>query len=260
MKTKLFYFTGTGNSLVAARALAKELGDTEVISIPQVINTNLATDAERVGIVFPVYIWGMPLIVARFAEQLQVKPGTYLFGVATYGGFPAGTLLQLSDIFKKRNLEFAAGFGVHMPGNYTPLYGAHPVETQNKMFMKADIKLKQIAAEIKTNKKGIIEKNNFIINFLFSSFLYNSSYKQIPQMDKGFWADEKCNNCGICVKVCPVKNIKLENSKPQWQHKCEQCLACLQWCPTEAIQFGKNTAKRKRYHHPEVKIDDLIIK
>ena len=33
MKTDLFYYTGTGNSLWTARMLAKELGDAEIIPI-----------------------------------------------------------------------------------------------------------------------------------------------------------------------------------------------------------------------------------
>jgi len=37
----------------------------------------------------------------------------------------------------------------------------------------------------------------------------------------------------------------------------EQCLACIQWCPAEAIQYGKNTAAKKRCHHPEIKLSDM---
>jgi len=43
-----------------------------------------------------------------------------------------------------------------------------------------------------------------------------------------------------------------------WQHHCEKCFACLQWCPQEAIQFGSKTSGRKRYHHPDVKLADMV--
>jgi Pyruvate/2-oxoacid:ferredoxin oxidoreductase delta subunit len=46
--------------------------------------------------------------------------------------------------------------------------------------------------------------------------------------------------------------------KPIWQHTCEQCFACLQWCPEEAIQYGKNTKKKRRYHHPEIRLRDMF--
>ena len=77
-------------------------------------------------------------------------------------------------------------------------------------------------------------------------------------MDKSFFADEKCTSCGICEKLCPAGNIVITEGKAVWQHRCEQCFACLQWCPAEAIQYGKNTKSKKRYHHPEISLKDII--
>ena len=62
-------------------------------------------------------------------------------------------------------------------------------------------------------------------------------------MDKQFRVDDKCNQCGICGKVCPSENITMQEGKPVWNHHCEQCFACLQWCPKKAIQYGKRTVK-----------------
>lgn len=33
--------------------------------------------------------------------------------------------------------------------------------------------------------------------------------------------------------------------------ECDQCFACLQWYPQNALQYGKSTMDKKRYHHPE---------
>jgi NAD-dependent dihydropyrimidine dehydrogenase PreA subunit len=82
--------------------------------------------------------------------------------------------------------------------------------------------------------------------------------ESIKLMDHGFRADENCTGCGTCEKVCPVGDIKMEGGRPVWLHKCTQCFACLQWCPKEAIQFGKGTSGRKRYHHPDVKLSDMM--
>jgi MinD superfamily P-loop ATPase len=83
--------------------------------------------------------------------------------------------------------------------------------------------------------------------------------ESIQWMDRAFFADENCKGCGKCVKVCPVSNIELVDKKPAWQSHCEQCFACLQWCPQNAIQFGTNTAGKKRYHHPDVKVDEMFL-
>ncbi len=72
MKTKIFYFTGTGNSLLVAKDIANELGDVELISIPAVISGNINTDSPIIGIIFPVYIWGMPKMVVDFVNPKKV--------------------------------------------------------------------------------------------------------------------------------------------------------------------------------------------
>jgi MinD superfamily P-loop ATPase len=77
-------------------------------------------------------------------------------------------------------------------------------------------------------------------------------------MDRNFKADEKCNKCGICAKVCPAQNITLTDGKPVWNHKCEQCYACIEWCPQAAIQYGNNTKKYPRYHQPEIQLKDVL--
>jgi len=79
-----------------------------------------------------------------------------------------------------------------------------------------------------------------------------------PDVDKDFRADDKCNGCAICARICPVGNIQMVDDGPVWQHRCQKCLACIQWCPKESIQFKNVTLKRKRYHHPEVKLSDML--
>lgn len=258
MSTVIFYFTGTGNCLKVARDLAKELGGADIIAIPKVINQQVDLAAERVGIVYPVYMFGMPLIVEKFITKLKADKDKYIFAIATFGGMAADTLGQNARLLKAQGLKLSAGFGIRMPGNYTPLYGALPLEKQQVMFIQEKEKIKQIAKIVSEKKENKLERGDFFTNFLFSGMLYKKMSRKIPLLDKDFWANEKCTSCGICVRVCPVNNIKLSDGKPIWLHKCEQCFACLHWCPEEAIQYTKKTLGRKRYRNPEIKLEDLI--
>jgi flavodoxin len=148
MKTTLYYFTGTGNSLKVARDLAAKLGDTEIVPITKVVdNEVIEAGGDAVGIVSPVYMWGLPLIVARFAKKLKVSPAQYLFGVADFGGWQGGTTVQLQKIFAKRDILLSAGFGVKMPGNYAPMYGALPDEKQQKLFAAEKNKIDWVSYE-----------------------------------------------------------------------------------------------------------------
>jgi ferredoxin len=50
----------------------------------------------------------------------------------------------------------------------------------------------------------------------------------------------------------------MAGGKPAWHHRCEQSFACIQSCPEEAIQYGKGTRNKKRYHHPEISLKDML--
>ena len=149
------------------------------------------------------------------------------------------------------------GFSLNMPSNYIPWGGAIAAEKQQEKFAAALDKIDSIAKSIQANEVLPPERGNWLMNKILSA-LYHLAFPHVQSMDKSFWADEKCTGCGICKKICPARNISLYEGKPLWHHFCHQCFACLQWCPEEAIQYGTNTEKRKRYRHPEIKLSDML--
>jgi Pyruvate/2-oxoacid:ferredoxin oxidoreductase delta subunit/flavodoxin len=291
MSTEICYFSGTGNSLAVARDIAGKT-DGKLIPIASVIDSaSIKTDADVIGIVFPVYHGGIPSIISRFARKMDNLEKKYLFGVCTCGDKPGLAIKYLDKIIRSRGGELAAGFAVRMPYNYiTPSFVlkefAIPfvlreiaIEKQQAMFTNWQKKLESIAEFVNARKAGKFETNSEtlirLVDFLGIRNTLGKSvwlkmiagyrgHTELPfleslqLMDWGFRYDEKCNGCGMCSRICPVSNIKMAGDKPAWQHHCEQCFACLQWCPQEAIQFGGNTANGKRYHHPDVKISDML--
>jgi ferredoxin len=256
MKTTIYYLTGSGNSLWVARTLAQELGGSELESIAD-RRGRKAIDSGLIGLVFPVHIWGVPRLVLEFVEELKGLQPDYVFAIAVNAGQVANTLGQLKKVLMHSGLNLSTGFEITMPSNYIPWGGPGPKEKQNQRFSSAKKKISAIAAVIKGKEERPVEKGPLWQRFLFS-FFYKMSFSQVPKMDRKFWVDEKCNQCSICSKVCPVENITLQGGRPTWNHRCEQCFACLQWCPKEAIQYGKKTPQYERYHHPEVKLNDVL--
>ncbi len=257
MKTELFYYTGTGNSLWTARMLAKELGDAEVIPITRHGEDRVASRAEAVGIVFPVHIWGVPRRVLAFVDALEPDPSRYHFAVALNAGQVAATLVQFEKRMGERGMALGSGFGLAMPSNYIPWGGPGPEAKRTRLTAAAREKIGRIAAVAGARAKQPVEKGPLWQNLLFTA-LNRLSFSRVPAMDKGFWSDTKCIACGICREVCPCGNIELREGKPVWRHHCEQCLACIQWCPQEAIQYGKRTSRYERYRHPEVTLPEMI--
>jgi ferredoxin len=245
MKTTIYFYTGTGNSLWTARKLSEILGNTELIPITLAGEGLIHSPSGNIGLIFPVHIWGLPLRVVEFLNRLSTDSAKYYFAVAVNAGQAAATLIQLKTLLQNKNLNLSSGFSISMPSNYIPWGGAITQE------------ISRIAASIRAKEENPPEQGPAWQNIFFSA-IYRLSSPYVPKMDKSFLVDDKCTSCGICEKICPAQNILIINGKPAWQHHCEQCLACIQWCPEEAIQFGRGTTKKKRYHHPEIKLSDML--
>ena len=240
-----------------ARKLAESLNNSETVPIALQSGKRIQTDAKTIGLIFPVHIWGIPSPVIDFLNRLETGTEKYCFAVAVNAGQVAATLLQLKNLLQQKNIKLSSGFSICLPSNYIPWGGAESPDKQRQKFSAAMEKISIIASSVRSRKEMPPEKGPLWQN-IFLSPIYRLSYSYVSGMDKSFWADEKCTRCGICEKICPAQNISLIDGKPQWQHRCEQCFACLQWCPEEAIQYGKGTAKKKRYHHPEITLKDML--
>lgn len=57
-----------------------------------------------------------------------------------------------------------------------------------------------------------------------------------------------CKNCYKCVKVCPVKSIKVSNSQAQIiDRDCVLCGTCLEQCPQNAKTFSSDAAMVREF-------------
>ena len=253
MKTILYYFTGTGNSLAVAEGLCRRLLDCELVPIASAVKVqgSIAPEADRVGIIAPVYFSGLPSLVANFSRRLDLSKVPYTFAVMTLGGSGgAAARHQLDRILAegpgKRGLD--AGFTVKMPGNYLMMYSAAKQPRIAKILAESERRVEEIASMV---EHGVRKRPSLP---LFGSLIHRMIYPRfiagVHDADRKFTVDDRCTSCGRCVEVCPVENIRLDAGRPAWLHHCEQCMACIQNCPTEAIQAGKKTEKRRRYHHP----------
>lgn len=262
MKTKIFYFTGTGNSLSVARDISNELGGAELVSIPAVVDGHIETDDSDIGIVFPVYMWGIPNMVVDFVQKLKISSDQYVFAVTTCAGQPGETLVQLQKMLQKKGTDLHAGFAVRETANTIQednifIKIAMLIERNSKITKSGKERLSEIVEVITNKRKHEPETSSVMLN-KFGNFVYGMGMSRINTMGK-FWADEKCSMCLNCQRICPSNNIEVVNDKPHWTQNCEFCQACIQWCPKEAIHI-KNEDPKRRYHNPEIKVKDIMIR
>lgn len=61
-------------------------------------------------------------------------------------------------------------------------------------------------------------------------------YKVMPLVPKG---DEKCIDCGLCVRLCPVQAISMQHPCQTDENLCISCMRCTKYCPTGARHLAK---------------------
>ncbi|HBN07119.1 MAG TPA: 4Fe-4S ferredoxin [Cyanobacteria bacterium UBA8530] len=245
---KVFYFSGTGNSLYVAKKFS-----TEMYSIPQLMKEGrLEFEDESIGFVFPCYSFGLPRMVLDFLKKSKLK-ASYYFGVMTYGNMAGSGLSHLEEISGQVGIKFNYTAEILMADNYLPMF---KMEDQSVKDSNADIEknLEEIALDIAARKNKLTRKGLASVTF---SKLVHLSYKgMLDEADKKFIVQESCNGCGICQKVCPKKNIVVKE-KAKFQHRCDSCYACIHNCPRNAIHL-KNERSKARYINENIVLKELI--
>lgn len=249
----IFYFTGTGNSLYAAKEL-----DHDIYSIPQVIHEKeLSFNAEKIGIVCPVYGHEMPDMVKQFIKRADLN-ASYLYVILTYGANHGGAA-QIADKYI-RSVGKTADYimTVLMVDNFLPGFD---MNEQMAMDKQVERQLEKIKADIKAGKKEIQKAT---LKDKGTHKMYTTWVKNAPET---IWADfivtEECIGCGICTRVCPAGCIRLDKQRAVHSKEgCQACYACVQACPEKAVVFGdipmKEPNQKARYRNEHVTLTELV--
>ena len=115
---KIYYFTGSGNSLAIAQRVAEKTEECELIRVTSKTDCETPVTAEILGFVFPVYAWGMPLLFKEFLTKLQIQQAEYVFVITNYGGNCGNVMGLFNKIMTKKGRRIDAFGEVVMPSNY----------------------------------------------------------------------------------------------------------------------------------------------
>jgi ferredoxin len=252
MKNRIYFFTGTGNSLWLAKEIAKELSDCDISAIKSGMSMTIPAGLERIGIVYPTYGWASPLMVADFFRNAQFpkQDGTYFFAVTTCGGLAFNAIPQANAMLAERGIHLNYGASVRMFKNSVINYGMS--KQADKIAEASAARAMPVIRDIVNKREARIKPVN---QFLFR--LHLDYMKGIRETDLGYHISDSCTACGLCGRLCPAKNITMENGKPVFHHHCECCLACIQHCPARAINYKDKTQNRGRYAHPQIKPGEI---
>lgn len=277
MKCRIYYFTGTGNSLRAAEKIAEKLKGAEVISMRCDPADVPADDCDVIGFVYPVYHWTAPEPVVRFIKRLRINTKAYIFAVANPSLVCGYACERIANLLRKKGARLSYGNMINSVANYVIVYPPVPPARLAVPFMER--KADKIAEEISHLKIRRYPKAGSLVRMRYKKFM--QPYVDIQEYaDHPFTVSDECIGCGICSQVCPCSNISIKNGKPEFMHNCVNCMACVTSCPKRAIGYdiyscgmellkasSKNTPlvkimglppKRKLYRNPYITVNDLM--
>lgn len=235
-------FSGTGNTLYVARRAREAFGD----NIVRVGFDELpSTVAEPLGIMFPVYFYGVPRLMREALESIDASASPYVYAVTTCGG-DAGIAARVAEKALGRHID--AAFSIVMPDNYILLYD--PPEDADGILRKAETEIQRMLSDVSERKSEPPCASSW---YSLLETALRPAYGYFACRTKPFYVKGECTSCGRCAAVCPSHAIIMRGGKPAWvKPHCTGCLACINLCPNAVIQHGRATELRKRYYHPEI--------
>lgn len=257
-ETKIYYFTGTGNSLFAAKQLQSNMPDCEIEPVVRSIDKGVcANEAQSIGFVFPVIMMSAPLPLIRFIENNDFSNAGYIFAVATRKGTSHGAFETIDGLLKKKGRGLDAFFNLQMANNSAKYNYVGPTPDELKDIEA--LVISEITAISRTiiNRKTSREKDVTATQKLPKMLIKMGGLAYIK--NDVLYAGEACAGCGTCVKVCPSNRITIIEGRPGWDEtvKCFRCAACINFCPRRAVQIKNFTEKSERYSHPYATAEDI---
>lgn len=238
------YFSGTGNTKHCVETFVNQY-DKQGVSIsiddPDILTFIAAHEVIVLG--YPVYFSNAPKIVQDFIHiNRSYFANKKIFIIATMGLFSGDGTGCTGRALKKYGAEILGGLHLKMPDSIGDEKALKKSISENKEIVhKADQK---ILIAVQKLQDGSPQRDGlgffYHIAGLFGQRLWfyrkSTSYKKKPDIDH-----EKCIGCGICVKLCPMQNIALENKKAISHDQCTMCYRCFSHCPTKALTIlGKH--------------------
>lgn len=244
----IYYFTGTGNSRYIARELHQQLNE-DYISVNTLIRNNdhsLQNIQGTLVFVVPTYAWRIPRIVEEWIRLTAFKDVEEVYFVMDCGGNIGNAGYYNRKLCEKKGFNYRGTMEIIMPENYLAMFNTPEDDEAKKIVKQADPIIKEAVSYIHQHLP--FPNMSLQLKDKFQSSIVNTVFYPLFVKAAAFYSTDECIGCGLCEKLCPLKNIQIKDHRPVWGKECTHCMACIAKCPKKAIEYGKKSKGKNRYY------------
>jgi ferredoxin len=250
-KISVYYFSGTGNAKQIALWIS-ELANKQGIQC-QLYNI-AETELESIGspdpealvvIISPIHGFNYPKLVLTFIRHFPIGSNNIVL-MNTRAGMKIGrfvtpgltgvAFMLASVLLKRKGYRIKGQIPFDMPSNWISVHPALRGNAVNFICRKIHERVEKHCSIIFAGKPDFHAYRDLVQDILIApvSLLYYVAGRFA--FAKSYYASYDCNNCGLCIRQCPVQAIKTLNGRPFWTFSCESCMQCMNSCPEKAIE------------------------
>lgn len=242
----IYYFSGTGNTLLLAKKI-KEAFEKQKYSVTlRNISTSESVELENdchLGIVVPVAMESTFPIVWNFLKKLPEGKKRNVFLADTMESFSGGIVGPMKKALTAKGYQ---------------CIGAREFKMATSMQMTE----KKADTGKKKNETALLQAEEYVQALIDGS----AKWKRIPVLSdlmrlisRGHFIWEKtsqfiriddtlCIRCRVCEKHCPVHAIEFTDNQCMKIHhnQCIDCMRCVNYCPRNAFTLGGKKLIQKK--------------
>lgn len=242
---KLYYFSGTGNTYLVAKKVKEEFERKDYnCTLEKMIDVKEVkfNKDDLIGLVFPVAIQSTFPVVWDFVYKLKKAYGQKVFMIDTLEAFSGGVVGPMKKILENKGYKCIGAIEIKMATNMAKKKTSKKyVENITAEALKTASQYVNDLIDGNTNWNRIPVLSDLMRSISSSRGIWTKTSKKISVNH------EKCINCKICEKRCPVKAIEIKNNLVNIDYnKCISCVRCVNFCPANAFKLSGKTIIQKK--------------
>lgn len=241
------YLSGTGNTKHCVEKLTR-LIDNSARVIPLECE-NIIEEIEKnctIILGYPTQFSNAPYMVRDFINRNKLLwNAKKILCVATMGAFSGDGAGCTARLLKKHGAIILGGLHLKMPDSVCDSQLLKKTIEKNKEIVtQADEKIEFVARQINQGKypKDGITLISHIIGLVGQRLWF---YRKTTGYTDKLKISGNCIGCGLCVSLCPMKNISIHNGTAIADKKCTMCYRCISHCPKKAITLLGSEVKEQ---------------